>query len=465
MADLFALRIQLDRPFVPLGRTEDVSVLVSIDPQGDALAPPDLPVPVHLILLVDVSGSMNVLMRRDPKAQKVGAVITEGRHTSQVITDVPSRRQMACSVVRDLVGQLGPDDWLTLIAFDHQPYILAQGLRSAETELTRVALQQLAAVGGGDTSLAQPLELTRQILDAVHDAPRLRKLVLLTDGQASDPREAQAQAQILGSQYNLPIAAVGTGECKVSLLSNLAKTTLAGTFHHIRHESEAAQLFYQILANQKNILAANAVLKLWLSPDFFVREMYRTRPEILFVGDIQPDADNVALFQLEHLERGKAYEFLFRCTLPARPTAQRFRLAKATLTFDLPLQRRTGQSVEANIIAEYASDPHKLKQISGDIRRILARAEVQRQVLFLQHKIDALRRGQSSENDAALVAKLLQTLIAKFTDFGDQAMVNQYAAMRDEFLASGTISQEMLNRSLAASSRAEDLVVAQDIDF
>ena len=31
--------------------------------------------------------------------------------------------------------------------------------------------------------------------------------------------------------------------------------------------------------------------------------------------------------------------------------------------------------------------------------------------------------------------------------------------------ASGTISQEMLNRSLAASSRAEEVIVAQDIDF
>ena len=45
------------------------------------------------------------------------------------------------------------------------------------------------------------------------------------------------------------------------------------------------------------------------------------------------------------------------------------------------------------------------------------------------------------------------------------SQVRQQTHECDEFQRKGTISQEMLNRSLAASSRAEDLVIAQDIDF
>ena len=37
--------------------------------------------------------------------------------------------------------------------------------------------------------------------------------------------------------------------------------------------------------------------------------------------------------------------------------------------------------------------------------------------------------------------------------------------MEKEFQAKGIISQELLNRSLAASSRAEEMIAAQDIDF
>jgi hypothetical protein len=46
-----------------------------------------------------------------------------------------------------------------------------------------------------------------------------------------------------------------------------------------------------------------------------------------------------------------------------------------------------------------------------------------------------------------------------------QRICNQYKVMQEELQRKGTISQEMLNRSLAASSRAEELIVAQDIDF
>ncbi len=96
---------------------------------------------------------------------------------------------------------------------------------------------------------------------------------------------------------------------------------------------------------------------------------------------------------------------------------------------------------------------------------MLARAEVQRQVLFLQQKADLINSGQASERDRILVANVLKALIKKFEDFNDHAMVNQYRAMQDEFLRTGVISQDMLNMSLAASSRAEPVMMAQDIDF
>jgi hypothetical protein len=263
----------------------------------------------------------------------------------------------------------------------------------------------------------------------------------------------------------LPIVAFGTGECKVAFLTDLAKTSLAGAFNHIRDETAAQQLFGQAVTNQKNIQATNVQLQLWLSPELQVRELYRTKPEILFVGDLQPDANHLVTLRLEQMERGKAYEFLFRCSLPGRPANQRFRIAKATLIYDLPSLQKTQEKLETNIVVESTADAARAAERSGDVRKVLARAEVQRQVLFLQGKIDMLKTGGGSQRDREIVAKLLDALIKKFDDFGDQAMANQYRAMKDEFTKQGTISQEMLNRSLAASSRAEDMVMAQDIDF
>jgi hypothetical protein len=393
-------------------------------------------------------------------------------------------------VVRKLAERLDPRDLLSIVAFDDHVHVLAQGLSPSNLDGLAEAIRRLTVVGGGGTALGQALEAARQIIlssagppEVGHGRPdagdsselppansylrdgRVRKLVLLTDGEDPEPARALAAARSLGAELRLPITAFGVGECKVSFLTQIAKTTLAGGFNHIRHEADAEQLFHQVLTGHKNVQATGVSLKLWLAPDVQVRELYRTRPEILFVGSLQPGPDNAVTLNLEQLERGKGYQFLLRCTLPRRGANQRLRVAKVTMTFDLPGLGRYQEVLQTNIIVEFSADPLRQAERSGDVRRVLARAEVQRQVLFLQTKADALKLGRGGDRDKVIVANLLKALIAKFAEFGDQAMANHYRAMEDEFERNGVISQEMLNRSLAASSRADEIILAQDIDF
>jgi len=465
MSDAFSLRWKLDRPCLEENTPGDVYALLTIEPNASALASaPAGTIPTHLILLVDVSESMDVLVRRDPNAQKVGAASAEGKAAQRVVSDVPSRREMACDVVQKMVERLQGDDMLTLIAFDHKPYILAQAMSPNDMDNVWKAIQQLNTVGGGGTAMGTAFDSVRDVLTAIDDAPRTRKLVLLTDGEDDKPDGALASAKSVGWDFRLPIVAFGTGECKVAFLTDLAKTSLAGAFNHIRDEQAAQQLFGQAVKNQKNIQATNVQLQLWLSPELQVRELYRTKPEILFVGDLEPDGNHLVTLRLEQMERGKAYEFLFRCSLPGRPANQRFRIAKATLTYDVPSMNKTAEKLESNIIVESTADAHRAQERSGDVWKVLSRAEVQRQVLFLQGKIDVLKSG-GNQRDREIVAKLLEALIKKFEDFGDQATANQYRTMKEEFTRKGTISQEMLNRSLAATSRAEETITTQDIGF
>src|SRR5260370_19635112 len=393
MSDVFIMRWKLDRPYLEADKSDDVYALLTIEPNPAAMAPgaaPTAVIPTHLILLVDVSGSMNVLVRHDPNAQKVGDGYTEGKFAHKVVSEVPSRREMACGVVQKMVERLHPDDLFTLIAFDDKAHVLAQAVSPNAVDRLWAAIQKLGRVGGGGTRAGQAFDAIRATLASIQDAPRTCKIVLLTDGEDDEPQSALAAARSVGWDFRVPIVAFGTGECKVAFLTELAKTSLAGAFNHIRDENVAQQLFAQAQAAQRNVQATNALLQLWLSPELHARELYRTRPEILFVGDLQPDGEHQVMLRLEQMERGKAYEFLFRCTLPPRPANLRFRIAKATLTYDLPSENQQQQKLEANIVVEYSGDPARAAERSGDVRRVLARAEVQRQVLFLQAKIDAL---------------------------------------------------------------------------
>src|SRR5262245_10191187 len=102
MPDAFSARWKLDRPFLLENQSEDVHALVTIEPSAQALTVPQPGLPVHIILLVDVSGSMDFLMRHDPNARSLGEGMTEGRASQKVVSSVPSRREMACSVVQKL---------------------------------------------------------------------------------------------------------------------------------------------------------------------------------------------------------------------------------------------------------------------------------------------------------------------------------------------------------------------------
>lgn len=466
MAEEFLLECRLDQPAVLSGRSADVYSLVTIKPNMSRLGTlmesgQGANLPAHLIIVVDVSGSMNLLIEDDPNMRIVGSSTVEGRSTTVVESEVPSRRMVAVKVVQRLVERMEPTDRMTLVGFDDQAHPLAKGLAPGR-ELDD-AVRRLVDVGGGGTCLGKAFGEVRKSLTRSTTGAETQRIVLLTDGEDGEPDKALTEAKQLGEEFHLPIFAFGMGESRGNFLMDVCKTTLGGSFDNISNEREAEDCFHKFFTGQKNILATNVSLQLWLSPEIFVRELYRTKPEVLFVGDMQPDAGNTVSIPLEYMERGKVYEVLFRSTVPPRDGG-RFRLAKATLNYDVPGLGVSGGRVEANIAVESTADEGRTLIRTGDVRRVITQAETQRQVLFLQEKKDLIEKGQATQKDKDTVARLLDALVKKFEEQGDQANLNSYRQMRDEFLQKGVISQEMMNRSLAASSKVEGAIVVQEVD-
>ncbi|HUY35004.1 MAG TPA: vWA domain-containing protein [Pirellulales bacterium] len=469
MAEEFILDCKVDQPHVLAGKSEDLYALVTIRPNIAKLGPllettTATPLPAHLVVVVDVSGSMNSLIRDDPNARVVSRGTSDGRDVTFVESSVPTRREVAQQVVERLAAQINASDRMTLIAFDHLAYPLASCVSGADARDLKTAVAELSNAGGGGTSMGRGFQAAINALGAAPIANGTSKVVVLTDGEDQEPEFAVAQARVLAEEHHVPIHAFGTGDCRGEFLTEICKTTMGGKFSHIKDDTDAERDLGAVLQAQKNILATNVTLSLWLSPELFVRELYRTKPEVLYVGSMSPDASNCIVLPIEYMEKGSSYEFLFQTTLPAREAGRRFRIAKATLTYDIPALDVTQQKSEANIAVEYTVDAERAMLRIGEVRRVIAQAEVQRQVLFLQSKIDALNAGRGTEKDRTAVAKLIDLLIGKYEDFSDQANANSYRKMRDEFLAKGTISQEMLNRSLAASSKVEEAVGVVDID-
>src|SRR5438876_9182953 len=117
MAEEFLLECRVDQPAVLAGQGSDVYVLTTITPNPGRLGSlhevgPEQSLPAHLIVVVDVSGSMHEIIRDDPHARIVGHDISEGQPVALVHTSVPSRLAVAQGVVRRLIDRMKPTDRL-----------------------------------------------------------------------------------------------------------------------------------------------------------------------------------------------------------------------------------------------------------------------------------------------------------------------------------------------------------------
>src|SRR5206468_608204 len=129
----------------------------------------------------------------------------------RVVSDVPSRREMAQGVVQKMVERLSGEDLFTLIAFDDEAHVLVRAVSPNDMDALWAGIQKLGRVGGGGTRAGHAFDAIRKILGDINDEPRTRKLVLLTDGEDDEPQSALASAKSIGWDFKVPIVAFGTG--------------------------------------------------------------------------------------------------------------------------------------------------------------------------------------------------------------------------------------------------------------
>src|SRR5262245_46868713 len=111
MADEFILESRTDQPAVLTGQSTDLHVLTTITPNPQRLGDlhetgPEQALPAHLIVLVDVSASMQEIIRPDPHARVIGHDTSEGVPVDIIQTSVPSRLVVAQGVVRRLIERM-----------------------------------------------------------------------------------------------------------------------------------------------------------------------------------------------------------------------------------------------------------------------------------------------------------------------------------------------------------------------
>jgi len=401
MSNEVSLICTLNKENLPAtGQPQLAYVLMEMMPT-QALAPVQMP--LNLSLVLDKSGSMD------------GA-------------------KMTClkDAVKRVIDLLGPDDFISVIAFDSSPKTLVKSQQAAganDRQNLKRQVDRLSA--GGGTEIAPAIEAGLSELQRAHAANRINRLVLLTDGQSEHEDRCRKQAQKQAGM-GIPMLALGIGaDWNEQLLLDLATTT-GGQADYIAGPHDIVPYFQSSVQAMQAAVVQNAELVLRLVAGINPRKIWRVVPVIADLG-YRPLSDRIVAAALGELEKGQGQALLVELMLPPRQAGV-YRIAQAEVAYDVPLLGLAQEKVRADIMMSFTQDAFQAQQVNPRVMNIVEK------VTAFKLQTRALQ-----EVEAGNIANATQQLRAAHTillNQGDAELAKTVRLAADELEKQNKMSSE-----------------------
>ena len=297
------LRHALEYESVPAGEDPVLHVLVDVTPEGPSfLDPADGPV-AHVILLLDVSASMN-----------------EGEK-------YPVLREALTRMLEKLRAPGAAPVLLSIVIFAYGAKTLFDGVPAAALTPDEVlhAIESSPFRFGRYTDIAGALKRAGKIAVDQLRAQRAMpvRICILTDGRAQDLERTRHVWNRVGAlPVDVDCLAFGD-DADDAMLQELVSGGRGGTVKQVRLDT-LADAFDWIGTTSQRIVSNRAIVDLALAPGVVGRRAYRYRPgrhsygDDAFVGGVRFRTD------IGTLESGRTYSMLFEVRVPVSTSAGEF---------------------------------------------------------------------------------------------------------------------------------------------
>lgn len=205
--------------------------------------------PMHLVLSVDVSGSMS------------------GQPLSYL-------RQGLIQ----MVDELGENDRVSLVTFSDKAKVVLEAVPATEKEKLKSTFQWINAAGATNLydGLFSALELTEKFKQE-GEQPRV---IFLSDGEATTGLTSSAKIRGLASAYarkGTPISSIGVGKSfDVELMKGLGEVG-AGNFYFLEDPSAVAEVFVEEVATFLYPVALDVTIQAQTGMAYELRSVYGTK--------------------------------------------------------------------------------------------------------------------------------------------------------------------------------------------
>lgn len=361
MSEHLTVQVALLRDHLLTSAEETVNqVLVAVQPTRRV---DPGPTQANIVLVLDDSGSM---------------------------TGVPLEHTLAAT--RAIIEHLGPYDQLAIVGFADDAEVVhplaGRGHRDSLLRVTEPWFWNHGRRGYG-TNMALGLQRAAEELRRHARPDRIQRVVLLTDGFASNPDQTLDVARSLVTDRISLVTLGFGGQFDMAFMDRIAAMS-GGACEYIdpRNLHAAVANFLDQLASIQNQITDNTRVTLRFRGNHRITDFFQTHPKVIYHGLAHLDAQRQVTHRLANVERKAGLELLFTVIHP-QDEAGRKLVAEVDVTYDIPAAALFDQTITTRVVVEYGDDAAAFARVEPRVQARYNEAFVEKQQLRVRQLVEA----------------------------------------------------------------------------
>lgn len=397
MAGEITLRTTLARPFLAATSTPQVAYLL-LDLQPTPVVA-NVRMPVNVCFVLDRSGSM--------KGNKI------------------ERVRMATTMAVDMLDER---DTLSVITFDHRTNVLIPVQPVQNPDELKSMIGRIRDAGG--TKIAPAVDRALKEIGKDTDQ-KIRRLVLLTDGQTEQESECLLRADEAG-QAGIPITALGVGQdWNEDLLIDMANRS-GGTADFIDQAEKITDFFQNTVQRAQAAAFQNVDLTLRLVQGISPRALWQVIPLINNLGYKYISERDVRV-PLGELEVGQGQTLLIEFLVEPRQVGQ-YRVGQAEVTYDIPALGLVQEKIREDVLLHFTNDANQTRQVNPSVMNIVEKVSA--------FKLQTRALQDLELGDVGGATQKLKSAVTRLLSQGEAELAETMQKEIDNLEAQGQLSSE-----------------------
>jgi len=335
--------------------------------------------------------------------------------------------------VKKIVDQLNPEDVISIVTFETRTQLIAPSQLVADKESLKKIID--AIDDGGGTNMAAALrEGIKQVKQRI-GPDRTSRLVLLTDGEATDKEEDSYLEAEKAGEIGLPIIGLGLGKdwnedflCGIADRSLGASGFREGYTDFIQQPEDAANIFQDVF-NSMQVVAQDATINIRMVQGLEAIRVWQVSPMIHEIGWRTIQGRSVVVNAGEMDQSGAS--FLVEMMLPPRPEGE-VRIAQTDVSYSIPTQGMVRDAVD--LIVKFSNDPDEYNILDDRVMDIVDRVQA--------FKLQTQALSDAEQGQVSQATQKLRQAVTLLLSQGEAVLAEQMQQEVQQLEESGEISSK-----------------------